>query len=74
MHDLLAPDQTRQVEPERGHVGLQLRFRLLKGHEHARLAKLRRPAHEKFRRQQRLAAAGAAADEGGPAPRQSRRR
>ena len=65
-HDLFAPDQAREVKSERGDVGLQLRFRLLEGHKHARLVELHRAAHEEFHGQQRLAATRAAADQGGP--------
>ena len=34
----LATHQTLQIESERRHVGFQLLFRLLEGHQHARLA------------------------------------
>jgi hypothetical protein len=51
-------------------VGLQLRLRLLEGHENARLAELHGAAHEEFRGEQRLAAARAAADQRGPPTRQ----
>ena len=70
-HNFFAPDQARQIESERRDVGLQLRVRLLEGHEHARLAELRRAAHEEFRGEQRLAATRAAADQRGPSARQS---
>jgi hypothetical protein len=69
-HDFFAPDQARQIKSERRDVGLQLLFRLLEGHEHARLVELRRAAHEEFHSQQRLAAPRAAADERGPPARQ----
>ena len=66
-HDFFAPDQIRQVEPERRDVGRQLHLRLLEGHQHARLAELHGATHEKFRGQQRLATSSAAADQRGPA-------
>ena len=69
-HDLLAPDQALQVEAERGDVGLQFLFRFLEGHQHARFVELPGTAHKEFRREQSLAAARAAADQRGPAPRQ----
>ncbi len=69
-HNLLAPDQARQIKSERRDVGLQLRFRLLEGHEHARLVELHRAAHEEFHGQQRLAAPRAAADQRRPPARQ----
>ena len=68
--DFFAPDQARQIKSERRDVGRQLLFRLLESHEHARLAELHRAAHEKFRREQRLAATRAAADQRGPPARQ----
>ena len=62
-HDFLAADEAREVETQRGDVGLEFLFRLLERHEHAGFVELRRAAHEKFGCQQRLAAAGATADE-----------
>ncbi len=70
-HNFFAPDQARQIKSERRDVGLQLRFRFLEGHEHARLIELHRAAHEEFRSQQRLATPRAAADQRGPPKRQS---
>ena len=69
--NFFAPDQARQIKSERRDVGLQLRFRLLEGHEHARLAELHRAAHEEFHGQQRLAATRATAHQRGPPARQS---
>ena len=66
--NLFLPHESREVEAQRSDIGGQFLFRLLERHQHARLAELRRPADEKFRRKERLAAARAAADERGPAP------
>ena len=49
----------------------QLLGRLLEGHEDARLAELADAADEELHAQERLAGAGAAADERGPAARQA---
>jgi hypothetical protein len=68
--NFFASDKTCQIKSERRDIGLQLRLCLLKGHEYARLAELRRAAHEEFRGQQRLATTRAAADQGGPPARQ----
>ena len=68
--NFFAPDQARQIKSEQRDVALQLGFRLLEGHENARLAELHRSAHEEFRGQQRLAATRAAAHQRGPPARQ----
>ena len=47
--NFFASDKTCQIKSERRDIGLQLRLCLLKGHEYARLAELRRAAHEEFR-------------------------
>jgi hypothetical protein len=65
-HELLATHQGRQVESEGRDVALELRVGLFERHEHARLVELRRPTHEKFRSEQRLAAPSAAAHERRP--------
>ena len=62
--------QPRHVEPQRRDVGREVLGCFLEGHEHAGLAELRRAAHEEFHRHQRLAAAGAAADQCRPSARQ----
>ena len=65
-HQFLLRDQRLEIMPERGEVRRQLLGVLLEGHEDARLAELHRAAHEEFHGQQRLAAAGAAAQERRP--------
>src|SRR4029450_2083204 len=65
-HDLLLLDQPRQVEAERRHVLRELVAALLEAHEHARLAELHRAVDEEADGEERLAAAGSAADERGP--------
>ena len=62
--------QLVQVEAEGADVLGQLLGGLLEGHEDAGLAELGRAADEELHREQRLAAAGAAADERGAAARQ----
>jgi hypothetical protein len=64
-------DERPQVEAERGDVLSQLGRVLLEGNEDARLIILGGSADEEFHGQQRLAAAGAAADQGGAAPGQA---
>jgi hypothetical protein len=68
---LLAGDERLQIEAQRRHVFGQFLARFFKRHEDARLAVLGGAAHEKFHRQQGLAAARAAADQRGPARGQS---
>src|SRR4030095_5209115 len=66
-HDALPPDEPRQIESERRDVALQLRIRLLEGHENARLAELHGTAHEELGGEQRLPATrGAAHQRGSP--------
>ena len=69
--DLFLRGKLLQIEAERADVGRQLRRVLLEHHEHARLAELRRPAHEELHGEHGLAAARAAADERGPPGRQA---
>jgi hypothetical protein len=52
--DLFAAHQARQIIAERRHIGVQLPFRLLERHQHARLVVLHRAAHKEFSRQQRV--------------------
>ena len=66
--DFFAIYQGIEVEAEGGHVGLEFRLGLLEGHEYAGFVELHRAAHQKLGREQGLAAAGAAADQGGPPP------
>ena len=63
----LRRDQLRKVEAERRDVLGDLLAALLEGHEDAGLAELQRAIHQELHGQQRLAAAGAAADERRPA-------
>src|SRR5262249_20270392 len=70
-HDLLLLDQRRQVEAERGHVLRELVITLLEAQEHARLAELHRAVDEEADREERLAAAGSAADQRRPSRRQT---
>ena len=69
--ELLLCLELLQVEAERGDVGGELFPRLLERHEDARLAVLGGPAHEELHGEQRLATAGAAADERRAAARQA---
>ena len=62
--------QLRQVEPEGTDVLGELLGGLFEGQEDAGLAELGRAPDEELHREECLAAAGAAADEGGAAPRQ----
>src|SRR5207247_1127541 len=62
----VARDQVVQIEAERADVLHQLLGRFLKGHKDAGFVILRRAADEKLHRQQRLAAAGAAAHQRRP--------
>ena len=70
-HDLFAPNQAGKIETERRNVRLQLRFRLLEGHQDARFTEACRTSNEKLHGKQRLAAPCAAADQCGTPPRQS---
>src|SRR4029453_7241704 len=63
--ELLLFGQILQVEPERADVLGELLGGLLEGEDDAGLAELGRTADEEFHREQRLPAAGAAADERG---------
>ena len=63
---LLLRDQVIEIEAERTRRFCQFLGGLLEGHEHARLIVLHGAAHEEFDCQQRLAAARAAAHQGGP--------
>jgi hypothetical protein len=65
-HQLLPRDQRLEVTSEGGEVGRQLRGVLLEGHEDTRLAGVDRAAHEEFHCYERLATAGATAQEGWP--------
>ena len=69
-HELAVGLELREVEAQRRHVGDEVVGRLLEGHEHAGLAELGDPADEELHGEQRLAAAGRAADERRAAPRQ----
>lgn len=60
-----------EVEAQRRDVGREIRNGLLEGDEDAALAKLDAAAHEELHREQRLAAAGRAADERRAPTRQS---
>ena len=64
-------DQVVEVETQRADVLRQFFGRLLEGHEDARLVELGGPADQELDAQQGLAAAGAAADQGGPTLRQA---
>jgi hypothetical protein len=68
---LPARDELFEIEAERADVLDQLLGGLLERHEHAGLAELGRPAHQQLHREQRLAAAGAAAHQRRPAARQA---
>src|SRR5262249_50942804 len=72
-HDLLFLDQPRQIEAERRHVLRAPVAALLEAHERAGLAELHRAVDEEANGEERLAAAGSAADEGGPPGRQAAR-
>ena len=69
--ELLFLDQAIEIEAERAHVLRQFFPRLLEADEDAGLAELRRTAHQELGREQRLAAARAAADQRRPASRQA---
>ena len=66
----LAPDERREVVAERRDILHDVVLGLLEGHEDAALA-VRRAVHEELQAEQRLAAAGPAADERRAAARQS---
>src|SRR5262249_10638315 len=68
--ELALGDQFVEVEAQRADVLRQLLGGLLEGHEDTRLVVLGGALDEELQAQQRLAAAGAAADERGPAARQ----
>ena len=68
---LLAADQLLEIEAEGGDVLGQVLGRLLEGHEDARLAVLADAVDDELHRQERLAAAGPAADQRGPPARQA---
>ena len=70
---LLLRDQRGHVEPERGDVGGEFVGGFLEGETDAGLVEFRGAADEEFHAEQRLAAAGAAADEGGPSAWEGRR-
>src|SRR6185295_18591193 len=67
---LLPRLQRREVEAQGRHVGGQLLGRLLERHEDAVLAVLEGAADQELHGEERLAAAGAAADQRGAAARQ----
>ncbi len=69
-HQLLLGGEVIEVEPQRPHVGRQLRAGLFEGDEHPRLVVLHGAAHQELRGQQGLATAGAAAHQRRPALRQ----
>ena len=60
-----------EIEAQRAHVLAQLFGRLLECHENAGLIEINGAAHEKFHREERLAATGCAADERWATSRQS---
>ena len=68
---LLLLGQLVEVEAQRPDVRAQLVGCLLECDEHAGLTLVDRAADQEFHRQQRLATAGAAADEGGSTPREA---
>ena len=68
---LLAGNQRLQIETQRGHIIGQLLARFFKRHEDAGFVELGGAAHQKFHRQQGLAAARAAANQRGPTRRQT---
>jgi hypothetical protein len=68
---LVFPDELVEVEAQGADVLGKFLGSLLEGEEGPRFAEHRRAAKEKLHRQDRLTAAGAAADEGGPAARQA---
>src|SRR5206468_3722934 len=70
-HELLLLDQSRKIEAERGYVLGELVAALLEAHEHARLVEPGCAVDEEADGEERLAAAGAAADERGPPGRQA---
>jgi hypothetical protein len=70
-HDLLLLDERRQVVAERGDVLGELVVALLEAHEDAGLVELGRAVDEEAHGEEGFAAAGAAADQGGPAGRQA---
>ena len=65
-HDFFLSHKLVEVEAERAHIVRELLGIFLEHHEHPRLAKLRRAAHQEFDGEHRLPAPGAAADECGP--------
>ena len=69
--ELLLTHQVVEVETQRADVFGEFFGRLLESHQHARLVELGRPADQELDAQHRLAAAGAAANQGGPPARKS---
>ena len=65
------PDQLIEIEPQRSHVSRKFFLRLLESNENSRLIELARPAHQEFRREQRLTATRTATNQRGPALRQA---
>src|SRR6185369_13917167 len=64
-------DQPIEVVPERAHVERQVLRPLFERDEYARLAESNGAVHDEFEAEQRLATAGSAGDERGPAARQA---
>ena len=69
-HDFFLCRELAQIEAERADIGLEFGRVFLEHHEHARLAKLRRPAHQEFHGEHGLSGPRTATYEGRPARRQ----
>ena len=65
-HEFFLGDELVQVEAERADVGGEFRGVFFEHHEHARLAELRGPPHQKLHREHRLATTRTAANQRGP--------